>query len=110
MPTRCGVRARSGSKRSASVSATITSAPRMPRTFISSLARAPDLLAGLPEAPLAVLEVVERDQQRLFAEVRPEGLGEVDLGVRELPEEEVGDADLAARPHHQLQGGQPRRP
>ncbi len=34
----------------------------------------------------------------------------MDLRVGELPEEEVGDAHLAAGPHHQLQRGQSHRP
>src|SRR5688500_4817399 len=55
-----------------------------------------ELLAGAPEAALAPAEGVERVGERGGPEVRPQGFGEVQLGVRELPQEEVGDALLAA--------------
>jgi hypothetical protein len=37
-----------------------------------------------------------------FAEVRPEGVGEVELGVGQLPEQEVAQAQLAAGADHQV--------
>src|SRR5687768_10190109 len=55
-----------------------------------------ELLAGAPEAALAALVGGDGLVERLRAEVRPEGLREVELGVGELPEEEVRDALLAA--------------
>src|SRR5689334_11743252 len=55
-----------------------------------------ELLAGAAEAPLAPLVRRDRLAERLGAEIGPERLGEVELGVGELPEQEVGDALLAA--------------
>src|SRR6185503_20708565 len=55
-----------------------------------------DLAAGEAEAALALGVGVERGVEILAAEVGPEGAREVELGVGRLPEEEVGDAELAA--------------
>src|SRR5919108_5564539 len=55
------------------------------------------LLAGAAEPALAPRVRGDGLVQGFGAEVGPERIGEVELGVRELPEEEVGDALLAAR-------------
>src|SRR4051794_32694458 len=54
------------------------------------------LLARAPEAPLALAVRGDGRIERLGAEIGPQRLGEVELGVGELPEEEIGDALLAA--------------
>src|SRR3712207_2997523 len=41
-------------------------------------------------------------QELLRREVRPQSLGNVELGVGYLPEQEVGHAQFAARPDHQV--------
>src|SRR5438045_8388457 len=51
-----------------------------------------ELLAGAAEAPLAPAVGFERPLQRFGAEIRPQGVREVELRVGELPEQEVGDA------------------
>src|SRR6185437_3127976 len=55
-----------------------------------------ELLAGAPEAALPAAVGGDGFVERLGAEVGPQRVGEVELGVGELPEEEVGDALLAA--------------
>src|SRR3954469_5545879 len=67
-----------------------------------------------PEAALAVLEVEDRLVQLAAAEVRPEHARDVELRVRDLPEEEVGDALLAGGADQEIRvrhvgGEQPRR-
>src|SRR5829696_4881227 len=44
-------------------------------------------------------------QELLRREVRPKSVGHVELGVGYLPEEEVGDAQLSARPDHEVHLG-----
>src|SRR3712207_4300271 len=44
-------------------------------------------------------------QELLRREVRPQSVGHVELGVGYLPEQEVGDAQLAARPDHEVHLG-----
>src|SRR5215472_16768276 len=61
-----------------------------------------DLRRRLAEASLALLVALERLHELALAEVGPEGLRDVDLGVRELPEEEVAHAHLAARPDEEV--------
>ena len=51
--------------------------------------------AQASEAAFAALVVGEGFEQMDAAEVRPEAVGDEDLGVGDLPEEEVGDALLA---------------
>src|SRR5207247_106926 len=55
-----------------------------------------DLGGRAAEAALALLEEGERLEVVALAEVGPQGVGHVHLGVRELPEEEVAEAHLAA--------------
>ena len=52
--------------------------------------------------PLALLEVHHRLQQVLAAEIGPQDVGHPDLGIRDLPEQEVRDAHLAARADQQI--------
>src|SRR5690349_11431392 len=61
-----------------------------------------DLLAGAPEAPLALAIGLDRQVQRGGVEVRPQRFGEVQLAVGELPEQEVADALLAAGADEQV--------
>src|SRR5262245_36004554 len=53
--------------------------------------------AGAAKTAFPALELTEREQQVLFREVRPQDVGEVELGVCELPEQEVADALFPAR-------------
>ena len=55
-----------------------------------------ELLAGAAEAALAPAVRGDRGVERRGVEVGPQRLGEVELGVRELPQQEVADALLAA--------------
>src|SRR6185503_8499593 len=64
-----------------------------------------DLLRCSTEASLALLEIGERLEVLTLAEIRPQRVGDVDLGVGELPEEEVADAHLAAGPDEQVRIG-----
>ena len=54
------------------------------------------------EAALAGGEVGEGGVEVLFGEVRPEGGGDPQLGVADLPEEEVGKAQLAGSADEQV--------
>src|SRR5262245_54117675 len=58
--------------------------------------------AGAAKAALPALELPERAQQVLLRKVRPQDVGEVELGVGELPEEEVADTLFAARPDEKI--------
>src|SRR5690606_20832225 len=60
------------------------------------------LLGGEAEAPLALLEVFQRANELRLPESGPEGLGDVELGVGDLPEEEVRHAHLAAGADQQV--------
>src|SRR5687768_6344682 len=51
-----------------------------------------ELLARAPEAPLARAIGFDRRVERRTVEVRPQRLGEVELRIGELPEEEVADS------------------
>src|SRR3546814_3507470 len=55
-----------------------------------------DLLAGQAEAALAPGEVVERARQRGDVEFGPQGIGEPQFGVGEMPQQEVADPHVAA--------------
>src|SRR5688572_25549906 len=68
-------------------------------------ARLLDLLAGAAEAALALAVGLDREVERRGVEIRPERLGEVELRVRELPEEEVADALLPAGADEQVRLG-----
>src|SRR5262245_14501291 len=55
-----------------------------------------DLIAGASEATLALLVPLDRRVELGSAEIRPEGRGEIQLRVRELPQQEIADALLAS--------------
>src|SRR5690349_11968001 len=61
-----------------------------------------ELLAGTAEAALAAAEGFEGRVEGGRAEVWPQRLGEVELGVGELPQQEVGHALLAARADEEI--------
>src|SRR5207244_2852954 len=61
-----------------------------------------DLVARAAEAALAGAVRHDRGIERRGVEVRPERVGEAQLRVRELPEEEVADALLAAGADEQI--------
>src|SRR5205814_10375488 len=61
-----------------------------------------DLVAGAPEAPLARAVGDDRRVERSRVEVGPQRVGEIELAVRELPEQEVADALLAAGADEQI--------
>src|SRR6266853_1495846 len=98
MPTIASVatpQPRGGSQNSApSVSGISTAAVRMRALSMLSSVRG-ELLAGAAVTPLAAL--IRRDGlvQRRCVEVRPEQIGEIELRVRDLPKQEVGNALLA---------------
>src|SRR5688572_24103255 len=80
-----------------------------PRSVCDPESLALDLRGDATEAPLALLEEGERLQILALAELRPHALADVDLGVRELPEEEVADAHLAAGADEEVRVGDARR-
>src|SRR5262249_57969280 len=61
-----------------------------------------ELGARASEAPLPLLEECQRLEVLALAEVGPQRLRDVHLGVGELPEEEVADAHLAAGADQQV--------
>src|SRR5690625_739430 len=61
------------------------------------------------EPPLPRLEAAQRPQEIHFTELRPERLTEVVLAVRRLPQQEPGQADLAAGADNEIRIGQPGR-
>src|SRR5689334_19684395 len=62
-------------------------------------------LGHAAEAALARGELRQRAVDLLAAEVRPVGGCGVELGVGGLPEQEVGEAHLAARADHEVRVG-----
>src|SRR5450631_4691639 len=88
-------------------SSTSADSARSARFDIRRLARAADLLAGAAEPALAPAEGLERLVELGLAERRPVGVGEVELGVGRLPEQEVRQPLLARRPDQQIQLRQP---
>src|SRR5579859_5721969 len=59
------------------------------------------------EAPLARLIGGDRTEQIALAEVGPQRVGEIELGVGELVQEEVRDAKFAGGADHQVRIGHP---
>ena len=49
------------------------------------------------EATLSFIEFLNRLDNILAAEVGPEGIGDIKLGIRTLPDKEVRDAEVTAR-------------
>src|SRR5262249_26931379 len=91
--------ANSGAGRYSMITQSDGSAIAAVRTLVrSTQALARRLLRRATEAAMALLEEGQRLEELALAEVRPHGVGHVELGVGELPEEEVADAHLAARP------------
>src|SRR5437764_13250832 len=54
------------------------------------------------ETPVASLELAHRLEQMLSAEVGPQHVGEDELAVGELPQQEVRDPKLARRANHDI--------
>src|SRR3990170_4943457 len=61
-----------------------------------------ELIAGAPEAPLAGPVGSECRFERGGVEIRPQGLGEMQFGIGELPEQKVAHALLAAGTDEQV--------
>src|SRR5215218_6738775 len=68
----------------------------------SALATMLHLRTGQAEPALALCEVGQRRLERCVVEIRPERVGEIKLGVREIPQQEVADALLAAGAYEQV--------
>src|SRR3979490_2298684 len=60
------------------------------------------------KAPLALCIRLERVLEGLLVEVRPQAVGEIQLGVRALPKPEVAQAPVAAGANQQIHLGRPR--
>src|SRR5438105_2501992 len=76
-----------------STTAVITRCLSMSGGFLRGLR---DLLRRLAEAPLARRVVGKRGVERGGVEIGPELLAEIQLRIRRLPQQEIGDALLAA--------------
>src|SRR5438093_11323523 len=61
---------------------------------------------GAAETSAPVLEVMNRLVEVLSAKVRPQGVGDPELGVCGLPEEKIRDAELAAGADQEVRVGQ----
>src|SRR3972149_1668332 len=61
-----------------------------------------ELFAGAPEAPLAPVVGRECGFERGAVEVRPQRIGEMQLGIGKLPEQKVAHALLAAGADEQV--------
>ncbi len=64
-----------------------------------------ELLGGTPEAAFALAIGINGLIQRFAVEIGPQTSGEVELGVGQLPEQEVADALLAAGADEQIRLG-----
>src|SRR5258706_15452816 len=62
----------------------------------------PHLIAGPAEPALATREHLDGVEQVFAREIGPEDVGEVELGVGRLDEEEIAEALLAARADHEV--------
>src|SRR5437867_8694692 len=60
------------------------------------------LLGDATESSLALLILRERLEELGFPKIRPQRLGDVDLGVGALPQKEVRDAHFAAGADEQI--------
>ena len=60
------------------------------------------LFARLAEAALALLIVDNRPAEVVLGEVGPEGVGEIQLRVGDLPQQEVADAQVAGGANEQV--------
>src|SRR6185369_1154894 len=88
---------------SGKATAAVASLVRSTQTF------ALGLFPGTAESPLAALKMRDGVQELALPEIRPERVGHVDLGVSDLPQQEIADAHLPARPDEQIGIGDPRR-
>src|SRR2546422_1538537 len=61
------------------------------------------------KAPASALEVIHGLVEVLASEIGPEHVRDPELGIGELPEEEVRDAELPARPDQEIRIRQPVR-
>ena len=70
-----------------------------------------DPVRSATEAAMAAGELEQRGVEGVGAEVRPERLARVELGVGRLPDQEVGEALLAAGPDDEVRvrAGRPCR-
>src|ERR1700761_5544499 len=68
-----------------------------------------DLVAGPAKAAFAAGVVIDRALQTDLIEVRPQGFGEIQLGIGQLPQQEIADAELAAGTDEQIQRRQVRQ-
>src|SRR3989339_1067404 len=71
--------------------------------FISGL----ELFTRPPKPPLALLIIFDRLEEVALAEVRPEHLCKIELGVRHLPEEKIADPVFTAGPDKQIRIREP---
>src|ERR1035441_5540800 len=60
------------------------------------------LISASPKASFAVIELQERLLKGLAVELRPQLVAEHELGVRRLPQQEVGQSVLAAGADYHL--------
>src|SRR5579871_4171261 len=89
--------ANSRSGRYSTISQSAGSASAAVASLVRSTQSFPLGLSGrAAEAALPLLEERQRLEELALAEVRPERVGDVQLGVSELPEEEVADPHLSA--------------
>src|SRR6185312_10877761 len=65
------------------------------------------LSGGEAEAPFAAREELERGRQLPLVEVRPQSIGEIELRVGDVPEEEVADPPLTAGADQEVRIRQP---
>src|SRR5690606_8903222 len=99
-----------GSRIASSTSAVTTRVPSIGADPIRAATRAGasarfggrNLLARAAEASLAPAERLDRAVERDDVEVGPERVGEIQLGVGELPQQEITDALLAAGADEQI--------
>ncbi len=61
-----------------------------------------DLLACLAKPSLPLLEIENGLKEVFLAEIRPTGLGKIELSIGQLIEQEIADAVLSAGTDHQF--------
>ena len=64
-----------------------------------------NLLLGQAKSAVSLLKIQQSFQELLFPEIRPEGLGKIQLGVGQLPEKEIADPVFPAGPDQQIRVG-----
>src|SRR5580658_10705822 len=99
--------AKGGSHSSMTSSSPMRTAAVMIRVL--STRRTPGLLRGAPEAALTGGEECQRRIQLGGIEVRPQAVGEVQLGIGEVPQQEIADAMFAAGADEQVRVRQLRQ-